>query len=265
MAKLAVCIGINDYPGTESDLLGCVNDANDWEAELLSRKFTVTKLLDKDATKSQILSSIAEVVKKAKSGDTVLFTYSGHGSWQPDEDGDEEDGRDEGWCPHDVKTNGLLLDDELFDLFGQSKVGVKLVMISDSCHSGSISKMAPNQLINKSFPRIRFMPPQQFLKKSQLLIADRIRRGGPVTRAKPDRALLLSGCQDRELSYDSSFGGRPNGAFTFCARQSLSKVKKDATYQDWMKQIRTLLPSNSYPQSPNLLGSLSQRNWLVLQ
>ena len=32
--KLALCIGINDYPGTDSDLSGCVNDANDWAANL---------------------------------------------------------------------------------------------------------------------------------------------------------------------------------------------------------------------------------------
>ena len=30
MAKRALCIGINDYPGTGSDLAGCVNDAHDW-------------------------------------------------------------------------------------------------------------------------------------------------------------------------------------------------------------------------------------------
>ena len=34
MAKYALCIGINDYPGTDSDLSGCVNDANDWAAAL---------------------------------------------------------------------------------------------------------------------------------------------------------------------------------------------------------------------------------------
>jgi hypothetical protein len=29
MAKHALCIGINDYPGTKMDLDGCVNDAKD--------------------------------------------------------------------------------------------------------------------------------------------------------------------------------------------------------------------------------------------
>ncbi len=33
MAYKALCIGINDYPGTQNDLSGCVNDAQDWAAE----------------------------------------------------------------------------------------------------------------------------------------------------------------------------------------------------------------------------------------
>jgi len=31
MSKRAVCVGINDYPGVENDLNGCVNDARAWE------------------------------------------------------------------------------------------------------------------------------------------------------------------------------------------------------------------------------------------
>ena len=46
MSKKALCIGINDYPGTANDLSGCVNDANDWVAELTTRGFAVQKLLD---------------------------------------------------------------------------------------------------------------------------------------------------------------------------------------------------------------------------
>ena len=30
MANKALCIGINNYPGTHMDLQGCVNDAEDW-------------------------------------------------------------------------------------------------------------------------------------------------------------------------------------------------------------------------------------------
>jgi hypothetical protein len=47
MAKKALCIGINNYPGTHMDLQGCVNDANDWAAcPERTRLQAVTKLLD---------------------------------------------------------------------------------------------------------------------------------------------------------------------------------------------------------------------------
>ncbi len=36
MEKRALCIGINDYPGTRSDLARCVNDAK--EAEFRRRR-----------------------------------------------------------------------------------------------------------------------------------------------------------------------------------------------------------------------------------
>ena len=34
MANRALCVGINDYPGSNMDLAGCVNDAKDWQALL---------------------------------------------------------------------------------------------------------------------------------------------------------------------------------------------------------------------------------------
>ena len=40
--KQSLHIGINDYPGSGSDLLSCVNDANDWRAALEARNFQAT-------------------------------------------------------------------------------------------------------------------------------------------------------------------------------------------------------------------------------
>ena len=54
MAKKALCIGINNYPGTHMDLQGCVNDANDWAGVLGARGFKVATLLDDQATKAAI-------------------------------------------------------------------------------------------------------------------------------------------------------------------------------------------------------------------
>jgi hypothetical protein len=262
MAKFAVCVGINDYPGSGNDLSGCVNDANDWEAELKRRSFRVTKLLDRQATKKGIVSALNTTIGQAKSGDVVVFTYSGHGSWQPDRDGDEPDGRDEGWCPYDLSSAGLLTDDEMYELFGSLAKGARLVMLSDSCHSGTVARMAPPA--GDSAPRIRFLPPERFLKPAQLRIADRIRRTTRAAAVKPHRALLISGCMDYEYSYDASFGGRANGAYTYFALKALQKLKATATYLDWHAAIRKALPNQSHPQSPNLFGSAAQKRWKVL-
>ncbi len=113
MAKRAVCVGINDYPGNYNDLSGCVNDANDWAA-LLRTKFDFGKgvklITDAEATRAKILNALRELINSAKSGDVVVFTYSGHGTWVPDQgERDEFDNRDEAICAHD----GNIIDDEL--------------------------------------------------------------------------------------------------------------------------------------------------------
>ena len=56
----------------------------------------------------------------------------------------------------------------------------------------------------------------------------------------------------------------PNGAFTFVALRALKSLPAAATYSDWYKAIRKLLPSQQYPQTPNLYGSTSMKRWKVL-
>jgi len=84
-AKNALCVGVNDYPGTGSDLAGCVNDAKDWRKVLEQRGFGVKSLHDKQATAAAIRGALGALVQGAKKGDTVVFTFSGHGSWLPDD------------------------------------------------------------------------------------------------------------------------------------------------------------------------------------
>ena len=73
-------------------------------------------------------------------------------------------------------------------------------------------------------------------------------------------ALLMSGCQDTEFSYDTSFNGRPNGAFTRTAIDALADPSI-TTVRAWYDAIRTHLPSQALPQTPQLLGSREARGW----
>lgn len=262
MAKHALCIGINDYPGTDSDLSGCVNDANDWAATLGERGFTVSKLIDKAATKAAMVNAIGSLITGAAKGDTVVITYSGHGTWVPDEDGDEPDSRDEALCPWDIGAGKVLLDDEIHDLFNARAAGVRIVLISDSCHSGSVTRGDESD-IDPGMPRARFLPPSAWMKPEALPRAEArpLKLFSGFTRSGGD--LLLAGCLDTQFSWDTSFGGRPNGAFTFYALKTLKALSVNATYEQWFKQIRNYLPSTRLPQDPQLFGTKTTRRFKV--
>jgi hypothetical protein len=73
MAKKALNVGVNDYPGEGSDLNGCVNDAKAW-SDLLIKNFAfpsggVEVLLDAQATKANIIGGLKKLLAGAKSGD----------------------------------------------------------------------------------------------------------------------------------------------------------------------------------------------------
>jgi metacaspase-1 len=264
MRRLAVCIGINDYPGTDNDLAGCVNDAEDWAAALAARGFAVERILDARAKKKAMCTAIDNALRRAEPGDSIIITYSGHGSFIPDAEGDEPDGIDEILCPWDIDKGSSLSDDELNALFSRVAEGVRLVMIADSCHSGTVSRVAPRPPCGTREPKARFMPPGKFLM-ADAHAAPRARRMRRPARARTmEGALLLAGCQDAEYSYDAWFGERANGAFTHAALKTLAKLPPAATYADWYKAIRAELPSKDYPQTPNLYGTAAQKKWPVL-
>jgi hypothetical protein len=263
MSKKALCIGINDYPGTANDLSGCVNDANDWAAELGGRGFTVNKMLDAQATHAALTQAIGDLIKGARKGDTVVITYSGHGTWVPDSSGDEPDGRDEALCPWDIASVGPLLDDDIRVLFSQRAAGTRILLLSDSCHSGSVTKGDDSDL-DPGMPRARFLPPEAWMPSDELphVTARPLTLVSGLRRSGGD--LLLAGCMDTEYSYDTSFKGRPNGAFSYYALKTL-REKKPTTYAAWFKAIRSFLPSNRLPQSPQILGSATAQRFKVFE
>src|SRR4029453_12860588 len=138
---IALHIGLNSvdpqkYEGWSGPLNACEADANDMADLAHTQGFATTKLLTKKATRDAVLKGIADAAKKLKSADIFFLTYSGHGGQAPDLNGDEPDGKDETWCLYD----GELIDDELYSSWGAFAAGVRILLLSDSCHSGSVSK-----------------------------------------------------------------------------------------------------------------------------
>lgn len=257
--RLALCVGLN-YPKTSAELRGCVNDAHDWRDELQKRGYEVRVLLE--PTKAELMAELRGMLARARFGYRTVFTYSGHGTWVPDKDGDEADGRDEALVCADYQRGGILTDDELQQIFTEVHYGVRRTILSDSCHSGSVSRFM--SFSGKAAPaspkQARFLPPLMFTDGAELKRFEAVEKSTLHSPSRPG-AALISGCNDHEFSYDASFNGRPNGAFT---RAALDALPHTYTLKDWHTKIRERLPSVHYPQTPQLTATATQKRWQAL-
>lgn len=258
MTQYALCIGINDYPGTHNDLSGCVNDAGDW-ADLLRNDFgfgeNVRVLTDADATRANLTAEVERLCTAATAGDIVVVTYSGHGTWVYDQgERDESDNRDEAICAHDDN----ILDDEIRGAIRLMHPEAHLTVISDSCHSGSVTRAmlarqgARGRGAAEYAPKPRYMPPPDETDALRTpMIPIRKRFLYPETDMQE---VLITGCNATEYSYDAYIDGRYNGAMTAMAIRII-KSDPGITYREFHRRLREVLPSTSYPQSPQLEGS----------
>jgi hypothetical protein len=147
---LSLHIGLNSvnpahYAGWSGILKGCENDARDMEALAKTQGFVSKILLSQQATANAIIQGIEAAAGSLSVGDIFFLTYSGHGGQVPNVgasiDDPEEDNLDETWCLYDRQ----LLDDELGALWLRFKAGVRIVVLDDSCHSGTILRAALKQ------------------------------------------------------------------------------------------------------------------------
>ena len=243
--KKAVCVGINNYPGIFNDLKGCINDAKDWSAWLQGLGFDVSLVLDSQATKANVKTALRGLIHGTNAGDIAVFTYSGHGTQVVDAGSDEGDPYDEAICLYD----GNVIDDELRIILQGIHPQSTLVVISDSCFSGSVTRIAGE----KAIPR--FIPPL-------VPTTGRTARRSFLLPEAHMPEILITGCSDSEYSYDAEFDGRPNGAMTAMALR-LIRQNPNATYREFHVALRALLPSEDYPQSPQLEGSESNKDRIL--
>ncbi len=260
MAKKALCVGINDYPyGEDNDLKGCVNDANDWAALLKAHyDFTDIKtLLDAQATKANILAGLKDLLAGAKSGDVLVFTNASHGTYVADKDGDEPT-YDEALCPYDVEDGQLIVDDELRELFTNLTKGVRLTIISDSCHSGSVTRAvvadSPDQR------RLRLLNPS--LRGGMVLTPSELHRASKKKEKHPEskmHEILVSGCKANQTSADAFIAGNFHGAMTYHAIKAITDADYKITYAELRDRMLPMLEDGNYDQVPQLEGKAANK------
>jgi len=155
------------------------------------------------------------------------------------------DGKDETWVLYDRQ----LIDDELYALWAKFVPGVRIVMLSDSCHSGTVSRVMPTyeQLFGPA-RRYRAMPDAVALKTYQMhrKLYDSLQqvcaRGDQATVSAT--VLLVSGCQDNQLSSD----GDRNGLFTEKLRKVWNNGKFTGGYRVFRQKIAAVMPPTQTPR-----------------
>lgn len=92
------------------------------------------KLTHRYPTKTNILKWLNWLVDGAQAGDSLWFSFSGHGIQLPDNDDDEFDGFDEALLSSDMEP---VIDDEIFSILKKLPPGARLTGLIDACNSGT--------------------------------------------------------------------------------------------------------------------------------
>jgi metacaspase-1 len=243
----ALLVGVNDYPPLGSagqDLQGCLNDIDDMTQALEACGFEhsqIKSLRNQDATKARILAELRALVQGNSPGDSVVFYFSGHGSYRPDDNDDdgEPDHKDEAICPHELLM--VIKDDELRAIIETLHPAVNLEVFLDCCHSGTGTRLKP-------VPGERFMEPPP----------DAVRAG---QNYKLRRMLLPSGninhtlwaaCMANQNAEEHKLNQKTRGVFTHFLSNRLIQTKGDIARKDLYQLVLKDVSQNHFRQVAQL-------------
>lgn len=247
---MAVLVGCN-YPNTEYELQGCINDVLTMRHMLLKRfgfeGKDIELLSDEEGslvlpTGANIKKALRNMVDRAMEGDVLYFHYSGHGTLIPSLKKNEPHRKDEAIVPCDFN---LITDMDFRHLVNKLPPKASFTILSDSCHSGGLidqekEQIGPSAMASKSHAhssRPRHIPYDQVLQKlKQLTSLDTSNIGTHMKEHFKDQAslsfcldeldqghlslkrstkgnygILLSGCQSNETSADVTLDNDEGG------------------------------------------------------
>jgi metacaspase-1 len=223
---MSLHVGINRYDTVAygksgralRSLPNCHRDA---EAKMRIAKhfgYNSAILINEHATPEKVLAGITDAANYLEHGDIFFLSFSGHGTRVPDRNGDEDDGYDEAWCLY----NNILMDDELFEKWKEFRPGVRILVIVDSCHSGTSIK---NPETNQEYHSGRF----------------------PMEKANEVQAscLLLASCQDKQYSYSGI--NIHNSLYTYWMLEILKQYEYCDSYRELHNRISNHMPPASQP------------------
>lgn len=241
----ALLVGVNHvnpagYGGKWDGRLACPENDADRVKEILETKgFTCESLYSEAATAGAVITAIRNTAADLTSGDFFVFYYSGHGNRVQDQSGDEADRGDETLCLYDRQ----LLDDELFALWPGFQHGVRVLVIADSCHSGSATRNATNP--DRAVKAMDARTNHRIMRKDSEHY-DRLRENLPEQPGEIQATIgLISGCQDHQQSFENRKEGLSEMtiALTRCI-----ETQEFGDYHALHEAILAIVPPDQTPQ-----------------
>ncbi len=255
-ATYGLIVGIDDYENLPS-LAGAVNDAQDVKLALEAvGAARIHTLLDRAATRAAIFAAWADIIAEAKAGDTVVFSYAGHGGQEPERiKGSEKDGLDEifqlaGFHTGPSGNGQRIVDDEIHELFVSAR-HLKIIFVADTCHSGTMT---------------RGFDPRAGTQRTRLggygkIVDDTLPPPDPnaasINRDQLDNVLFFGAVQDHEMVIEVPIDGKPRGALSWAfanalrgdADRNLDGVVNTRELENYLvESVRTVSEGRQFPQ-----------------
>jgi hypothetical protein len=237
--KHALLIGIQDY-STTPDFHSLKAPARDirlmtgvLQARFQFQRRDIIILQDADATHTGIEKAFAELNKRVRHGDFVYIHYSGHGSLTHDCNGDEPTGQDQTWVPYGARSGNKpqhhkddydILDDEILAWLAPIYAKTdQIVFVSDSCHSGTVSRGETSL--------VKAVPPDT---RRHLFCRQ------PYPRWVSPRGIRIGAARDDQSAIETAFkthnGSQSYSLFTRAWATTLQKAQRDDTWYDIFKR-----------------------------
>jgi hypothetical protein len=266
--KRAFLVGISHYDTTLTGYqwinINGVEDVNLLSPALNNQGFTITTLLDEQATFGNIISQIAQFANKTKKGDIVYLHFSAHGQPVEDLNGDEEDGWDESIVPIDafkIYKKGVYegqkhLTDDLLNKYTKKlreKIGPTgfLYVVIDACHAGTSSRANDETVrgthVGFTYNNKVFKPSTS--KKSHYRIE---------ASAKLSNVLFVEACRPDQVNMEIKVDGKRYGPLSYNIAQTLSDFTLTTNANDFVESIKhSLVNTGRWPNNQNLVTETS--------
>lgn len=261
-------MGISHYDtaltGYQWNNINGVEDVNLLSPILKKQGFSLTSIIDEQATSQNITSQLSTFINQTKKGDIIYLHFSSHGQPVEDLDGDEEDGWDEAIVPIDAyklykkgqyEGKRHLLDDQLNKYVKKlrEKIGATgcLYVTIDACHAGTSSRANDETVrgtkVGFTYSNKVFKPSVQ--KKSHYKVE---------SSSKMSHVLFLEACRPDQVNMEIKVGNKRYGPLSYHIAKALAAKPLSADANEFVANIKAaIMKEGCWPNNQNLVTETS--------